>query len=274
MGKVSKWQNIVTSSASQFFHELMNALPNILGALLLLLIGWLLARVAMYATRRVMQARVLQQFTTRLNKFPLFQRQGVNLDSTAIISRFVHWVILLFFLVAASETLGWTAVSRTIGNLIGYLPALLSAIIILIIGLYIAQLVRSFIRTTLESLELGSARLLSGLAYYTIATIVVLTAMDQAGVDTGIITSNLILIIGSVMAAFAISFALASKDILQNILATFYSRQNFKVGDRIKIEALEGEIIKMDSVSVVIRTGNSEVVLPSYTLISQKIEKL
>ncbi len=274
MGKVSKWQNIVTSSASQFFHELMNALPNILGALLLLLIGWLLARVAMYATRRVMQARALQQFTTRLNKFPLFQRQGVNLDSTAIISRFVHWVILLFFLVAASETLGWTAVSRTIGNLIGYLPALLSAIIILIIGLYIAQLVRSFIRTTLESLELGSARLLSGLAYYTIATIVVLTAMDQAGVDTGIITSNLILIIGSVMAAFAISFALASKDILQNILATFYSRQNFKVGDRIKIEALEGEIIKMDSVSVVIRTGNSEVVLPSYTLISQKIEKL
>ncbi len=274
MEQVNEWREILLSSLNQFTRTIMNALPKVLGAFLLTLIGWLLARLAMYATRKLLQSKALHPLMERLNQLSFWQQSTVRLDSVQIVSRFVYWVILLLFLVAASETLGWTAVSRTIGTLIGYLPALLSAVVILIIGLYIAQVVRGFIRTALHTLALSSARLISSLAYYIIAILVILTAMDQAGVDTSIITSNLILLVGAILVAFAISFALASKDILQNILASFYSKQNFRVGDKIRIDTLEGEIVRIDSISIVLKTASSEVVLPASTLVSRQVEKL
>jgi len=103
---------------------------------------------------------------------------------------------------------------------------------------------------------------------------VIITALDQAGVDTTIITSNVTLILGAIMASFAIAFALAAKDILQNMLSSFYSRQNFTVGNIIKIGDIKGKIIRLDSVSVVIKTPSSEVVLPARTLISEQVEKI
>ena len=216
----------------------------------------------------------MARLTERLDRLSLLQRSDLSLDSVQIISRFVYWIILLVFLVAASETLGWTAVSRTLNNLINYLPALLSAIVILLIGLYLAQTVRTVIRAALHSLRVGAAQLISSLAFYLLATIVVLTALEQAGVDTSIITANLTLIVGAIVGAFAISFAIASRHILENILASFYGRKNFAVGDTIRLNTVEGTIVRIDGVSVVVKTKDAEVVLPAQALISEQIEKL
>ena len=273
MDALQQWEQVMFTSFREFSHTVMNALPNVIGALLLLLVGWLIARLVAYAIRKVLQSRTLSRLTDRLNKLAILQNAQVSVDSVRIISQFVYWVILLLFFIAASETLGWTAVSRSIGNLINYLPALLSAIVIALVGLYIAQVVRNVIRAALHSLQVGAASAISTFAFYVIAAIVVLTALDQAGVDTTVITNNLTLIIGAVVGAFAIAFALASRSILENILASFYSRKSFAVGDNIKIRDVEGQIVRIDSVSVTVKTTQSEVVMPVRTLISERVEK-
>lgn len=249
-------------------------LPNVIGALLLLLVGWLIAKGVSVAIRKLLQSKTMARLTERLNRLSLLQRSDLSLDSVRIISRFVYWIILLIFFVAASETLGWTAVSRTLNNLINYLPALLSAIVIVLIGLYLAQTVRAIIRATLHSLQVGAAQLISSLAFYLLATIVVLTALEQAGVDTSIITANLTLIIEAIVGAFAISFAIASRHVLENILASFYGRKNFTVGDTIRLNSVERTIVRIDGVSVVVKTKEAEVMLPAQTLISEQIENL
>ena len=262
------------SSFTTFAQRIFNVLPNLIGALLILLIGWLIAKGISIAIRKLLQSKALMKVTSRLNKLALLQRSDVSLDSGLILSQFAYWVILLIFFIAASETLGWTAVSRTLNSLINYLPALLSAIVIALIGLYLAQTIKSIIQAALHSLQIGAATLISNIVFYLIATIVVLTALEQAGVDTRIVTANLTLIIGAIVGAFAISFAIASRHVLENILASFYGRKNFAVGDRIRLEALEGVIVRIDGVSVVINTGTSEVVLPASTLVLSAIEKV
>ena len=274
MDTLHQWEEMFSSSLATFSQRIFNVLPNVIGALLLLLLGWLIAKGVSIAIRKLLQSKTMARLTERLNRLSLLQRSDLSLDSVRIISRFVYWIILLIFFVAASETLGWTAVSRTLNNLINYLPALLSAIVILLIGLYLAQTVRSVIRAALHSLRVGAAQLISSLAFYLLATIVVLTALEQAGVDTSIITANLTLIVGAVVGAFAISFAIASRHILENILASFYGRKNFAVGDTIRLNAVEGTIVRIDGVSVVVKTKDAEVVLPAQALISEQIEKL
>lgn len=274
METLQQWEEMLSASLTTFSQRIFNVLPNVIGALLLLLLGWLIAKGVSVAIRKLLQSKTMSRITERLNRLSLLQRSDLSLDSVRIISRFVYWIILLIFFVAASETLGWTAVSRTLTNLINYLPALLSAIVIVLIGLYLAQTVRTIIRATLQSLRVGAAQLISSLAFYLLATIVVLTALEQAGVDTSIVTANLTLIIGAIVGAFAISFAIASRHILENILASFYGRKNFAVGDTIRVNTVEGEIVRIDSVSVVVKTKDAEVVLPAQTLISEQIEKL
>ena len=274
MDTLQQWEEMLLSSLATFSQRIFNVLPNVIGALLLLLVGWLIAKGVSVAIRKLLQSKTMARLTERLNRLSLLQRSDLSLDSVRIISRFVYWIILLIFFVAASETLGWTAVSRTLNNLINYLPALLSAIVILLIGLYLAQTVRSVIRAALHSLRVGAAQLISSLAFYLLATIVVLTALEQAGVDTSIITANLTLIVGAIVGAFAISFAIASRHILENILASFYGRKNFAVGDTIRLNTVEGTIIRIDGVSLVVKTKDAEVVLPAQALISEQIEKL
>ncbi|MGB3776997.1 MAG: mechanosensitive ion channel domain-containing protein [Tunicatimonas sp.] len=274
MNTLQQWEEMLSTSLTTFSQRIINVLPNVIGALLLLLLGWLIAKGVSVAIRKLLQSKTMARLTERLNRLSLLQRSDLSLDSVQIISRFVYWIILLVFLVAASETLGWTAVSRTLNNLINYLPALLSAIVILLIGLYLAQTVRTVIRAALHSLRVGAAQLISSLAFYLLATIVVLTALEQAGVDTSIITANLTLIVGAIVGAFAISFAIASRHILENILASFYGRKNFAVGDTIRLNTVEGKIVRIDGVSVVVKTKDAEVVLPAQALISEQIEKL
>lgn len=274
METINEWKKVLFSSFQEFASTIMHALPNIMGALLLLIFGWLIARSMRYLIRKILHTKSLESVTQWVNELPWAQRSDVTVDGASIIARFVYWIVLLLFFVAASETLGWSAVSQTIGRLLSYLPALLSAVVIAIVGLYIAQVVKKLILATLHSLEVGSAKIISNFAFYIIAVFVILTALEQAGVDTTIITSNVTLIIGAIMASFAIAFALAAKDILQNMLSSFYSRQNFSVGNIIKINDIKGEITRLDSVSVVIKTTSSEVILPARTLISEKVEKL
>ena len=274
MNTLQQWEEMLLTSLATFSQRIVNVLPNVLGALLLLLVGWLIAKGVSLAVRKLLESKTMARLTERLNRLSLLQRSDLSLDSVRVISRFVYWIILLIFFVAASETLGWTAVSRTLNNLINYLPALLSAIVILLIGLYLAQTVRTVIRAALHSLRVGAAQLISSLAFYLLATIVVLTALEQAGVDTSIVTANLTLIVGAIVGAFAISFAIASRHILENILASFYGRKNFAAGDIIRLNNVEGKIVRIDGVSVVVKTKEAEVVLPAQALISEQIEKL
>ncbi|MDF9798961.1 hypothetical protein OKW21_004224 [Catalinimonas alkaloidigena] len=274
METLSEWESIAFSSLHAFGNTLMNALPNILGAVVLLLIGWLIARTMRYITRKLMRTHPMQSISERLHELPWLRSSDVKTEGANVIARFVYWVVLLFFFVAASETLGWSAVSQTIGMLLNYLPALLSAVLIAIIGLYIAQVVKNLLLTALHSLEMHSAHIISSFVFYIIAVFVILTALEQAGIDTSIITSNITLVIGAIMIAFAIAFAMAAKDILQNILSSYYSRQNFQVGNIIKIGEVKGEIIRLDNISVVVKTFSSEVVLPARLLITEKVEKI
>lgn len=102
-----------------------------------------------------------------------------------------------------------------------------------------------------------------------------ITSLNQAGVDTTLFTSNITLIIGGALLAFAIAYGFASRDILTNILASFYMREKYKVGSKIKINQIQGVIENSDTLSITIVTDdNRKLIIPIKKLISEEVEKL
>ena len=101
-----------------------------------------------------------------------------------------------------------------------------------------------------------------------------ITALNMAGVDTTLITSNILLLVGGILVAFSVAYGMASRDVLSNMLGSYYGRERFKAGMKVRIGADEGVIEKIDSVSISIRTADRLVLLPTRQLLTERIEVL
>lgn len=271
MQDIFTMQGVIFSSLQTFGQTFMQAMPGILGAIFLVLAGWFIARFVSYLFRKLLTVVKFDAIASRINATEMLEKANILLTPSFIVSKFVYWIILLLFFVTATDTLGWTIVSEQISKLIGFLPTLLSGIVLLILGAYIATFFRDVIAAATSSLGVGGGKMISGFVFYFLMVIVTITSLDQIGIDTTIITSNVVLILGAVLLSASISYGFASRDILTNMLASFFSQKTFKVGQHIRIDDVEGEIINIDSIAVTLQTNTDKVVIPTQQLISQRV---
>jgi hypothetical protein len=272
MEQIVNWSELFLNSFQHLLSELLGAVPKILGAILLLILGIIIARLVAVIIIKTLKITRFDEWMHKLKVHDLFEKAQIKTSVAEIIARFAYWVILLIFLVGISETLGWSAVSQKISLFINFLPKVFISLIILIIGLYIASLVRQTIIAAFLSFGLSFGKLVSSAFFYFLLLFVVVIALEQLDIDTTIITSNVLIIIGGAVLAFAISYGFASKDILNNFLASLYSKNNFQIGQKIILEdGAVGEIVKMDNISVTLKTEEGKLILPIKTLINEKI---
>jgi hypothetical protein len=269
-------QNLTTifyQSLSAFAEAFMGGLPSVLGAIVVLVLGWLISKGTASLLDKILLGLKFDVLATKLKVVELLDRGNIKSLPSKIISQFVYWVLLLLVFITASDILGWHSVSEGISKLISYLPALFSAVILFILGSFIAGFVRDIIRNTTASLGLRSGRFLSQFIFYLLMIIITLTALNQAGIDTTIITSNLLLILGAMLASLSISYGFASRDILTNILAIFFSRRTFYEGQVVEIDGIRGEIVQIESISIIIKDQNNEkIVIPAHEFVTKKVK--
>lgn len=269
------WNQIIAESLSKLLNQLAASIPLVLGALLTLLLGWLLARLLAFLTYKFLSAVKFDALFAKEGAQRFFRAAGWQGSPAKLTSRIVYWILILLTAIGATDIIGWKSVSQELARLIGYLPKFLSAVVIFILGSYIVRAVRDFLRGTTAGLGIGAGRLVSGFVYYFLYALLVLTVLQQAGVDTQLINTNLTLIIGAILLAFTISYGFASRDLLANILASFYSRRLYNQGDRIRIGSQEGVIEEIKSVAVIIRTSdNKRLVVPTHRLLQEEVEIL
>lgn len=272
-----------TTATTTYTDSLMNSLgvmfttglaviPRILAALLVLLVGWVIARLLSRGIARLLQAANFDRMAARVGVIDMLERAKVQASPSRLVGRCVYYVLLLVVIITVADTVGWTAISTEISKLLSYLPQLFSALVFFVVGYYIVTFIRNLVRGAASSLGIGAGRMLSSVIYYLLLLIVVLTALEQAGVNTDIITSNMLVIVGSVMLAASIAYGFASRDVLTNILAGYFSRRTVSVGDFIEVDGQRGRVIRLSALSVTLQVSPTErVIVPSQTLITHPI---
>lgn len=273
MGDLTSWTSIFFSSLQAFGEQIMGTLPSIIGALLIIFIGWFIAKIMAKTIAKILHVAKFDLFAEKINATDYLEKANVSLSASQVVGKVVYWIIILLVIITASEAMGWDAVSVEVSKLIEYLPKLMVAIIFFLIGTYIATFVRDFIRGAMASLSIGSGKVLSSFVFYLLFTLVALTALEQAGMDTTIITSNLLLILGTIMVSAAISYGFASREILSNILAGFYTKKQFRLGQVIEIEEVKGRIVAISNISVTVQINKEEqVVIPINQLVTNRVK--
>jgi len=268
--QVSDWSAVTVSTLQHFWDTIASNSPRIIGALLLIVLGWLLAKFFSRLVKKVFSSSKMSKLTRSFDESSVVQAVEMDFTLANVLSKFVYWVVMILFLVIASDNMGWNAVSEEIGSLFRYLPKLFIATIIFVIGMYIADVIRQLLKASLLSMSFGGSTFVSNAAYYIIMILITITALNQAGVKTSLISSNFSIIIGSVLLAFAIGFGLASRDVIRKMLFSYYSNQTFEVGQEISSGSVKGTIVKMNNMSVFVQTDTDIAVIPIDLLISER----
>lgn len=268
MKDITSWSEGTFNTLEHFWATIATFAPRIIGGLFLLLLGWVIAKFVSKLVKKLFESNRMRKITKSFDESDMVKDVDIDLSLASILSKFTYWVIMILFLVIVSDNMGWSVVSEEIGSLFRYLPKLLIATIIFIIGMYIAGVVRQLLKASLNSMSFGGAPIVSTVVYYIIMVIISVTALNQAGIATDVISNNLSIIIGAVLLAFALGFGLASRDLIRKMLFSYYSHQSFEVGQRIKCKDIEGEIVTMNNMSAHVRTAQGIEILPMDILMS------
>ena len=260
---LTAFQNVISQMISVF--------DNFIGALVIFIIGWIVAKLLASFIGKILKRLGLERLADKLNSTEMFRDAGIVINPVKIIRLFVYWTIMLTVILSATEVLGLNIISQQISDLVDYLPRLFTAFIILGLGFYLSNGIKDFVAQSCKAYGLPSGKLISLVVFYVLFISIAITALNQASIDTSILSSNVILIMGGIVLAFAIAYGFAARNVLSSLLTSFYSRGNYQLGQVIEIGNYKGEIVEMGSVSFTLDTGETHIIIPLNRLLNEEV---
>lgn len=256
-------------------RQFLSILPSLSGALLIFLIGWLVAKSLSRLVKKLLGRSGADALAERLNHIELVEKARIRIVPSVLIAKILYYLLMLVVALAATDVLGIQAISNLMVDIINYIPSLLTAFLLLFVGLLFADFVKGMVLSATRSLGIPSAGLLAHFVFYFILIAVAMSALGQAGIDTEFLRANLTIIVGGGVLAFALGYGLASKDMMANFIASFYSKNKVQLGDTIRIGEVEGVIVAIDNTSLTLAgEGGRTIILPLRKLTSENVEIL
>lgn len=263
--------DIIIKPFKNVFQNIIDSLPTVLGFIGFVVITWLIIKLILIIVKKALSKTKIDEWSKKISKTQIFGNSTIKIALTSVILTVLKWFLILTFVMAGSNIFGLDVVSEGITSFFAYLPKLLTAFGIFIAGVYLGTMVKKAIQTMFKSLEMSGGNLVGNIAFYLIVVFLSITALDQAGVDTSVIKSNLTLLIGSVLLAFTISFGLGAKEVVARLLYGYYSRKNVSIGKKVIIGDIEGVVTAIDNICLTITTVEGKVLLPIKDVVDSKI---
>jgi hypothetical protein len=238
------------------------------GVLGFVLLAWLLIRFILFVVRKSLR---LFKANSKFDKFQKMMNIPFEINFEKVIVGFVKWGLILILVTIGADILGFTVISTEIGKIIQYIPKLISAIALVMVGLYLATLVKRTLISILKSFDLGGSRILGNLSYFAILILFIILGANQAGINTDIVTANLLMVVGAFIAAFALAMGLGSRDIVLRLILGFYSRKNLAIGTSVIIDDFEGTITAIDNICMTIENDQKKIIYPIKLITNKKV---
>ncbi|HCI80928.1 MAG TPA: small-conductance mechanosensitive ion channel [Ktedonobacter sp.] len=210
--------NAVISSFAAALALLFTFIPRLVGFLIILLVGWLVATALEKALTFLLRKFGFDRIATRIGLTRMEQSMGLKMDAAGILGKIVYWFVFLIFLVPAVNALELTSVSNILNTIIAFIPNVFVAILILFLGTLAATFVADIVRGALSRTSIGNPSLLANLARYAIIGFAALIAIEQLGIGQSLLNILFTAIVGALALAFGLAFGLGGRESAQRLL--------------------------------------------------------
>ena len=220
------------------FQQFWAFVPALLGALVILFAGYLLAKLIERGTDRLLRKIRLNRMLERGGVMQAVERSGSHLNPTRVTANLVFWVIMFLGMLVAANALGLESLANVFSQLVSYIPSVIAAIAIIIIGIVLGSFVGGLIMASAGGLHGGPTLARVGKAG--VVLLAVFMALQELGIATEIVTTAFALLFGAISLALAIAFGLGNRDLAGEITREWYNRY------RAEREAIDRENAELD----------------------------
>jgi len=216
----------LSDSANEFWTTVGDYMPKLFAALVLLILGLVVAKLAQALVEQVLKLARVDKLTKNKQVAGALKTAELNVDLVSVVGRVVFWVVIIIFALTVADVLELTAMRDVIREILNYLPNVLAAVIVLTVTVAGARLVQDVVRASLVRMRVDFARNVASVAFYVLVVFGSLMAFDQLGFDTTVLTANITVIVAGVVLALALAFGLGGRDTAAKVVAEAYD--NYK----------------------------------------------
>ena len=237
---VSNWGEAVMLSVTTALMNLLGFLPALIGAIVILILGWIIAGLIAGLVERGLKAVGFERAAETTGIAGFVQQAGSGWTASKIVAEIVKWFIRLIAIQAAASVLGLTQISEAINAVLLWLPNLVVAMVIIVVAALIANFVAGIVRGAASEMGFGSPNLLANIARYAIIVFAGVAAINQLGIAPTVVNTLFIGTVGAVALAVGLAFGLGGRDVASRMTESWY--QNGQVAaQRVRSYAEEKE---------------------------------
>ena len=202
--------NMLVDPIRESLHQIGAFLPRLLLAIVVLIIGWLLAKLVRFAIVKSLRAVNFNVVTEKAGIDRFLSQGGADIDTVRVLGGLFYWLVILASLMVAFNTLDLAYVTDLIGRIVLFVPRVMVAVVILVFGAYFARFIATALATYLGNIGAREAALMGRLALYAIMAFVIMIALDQLGLGE-VIRQTFLVLVAAVALALALAFGLGGQ---------------------------------------------------------------
>lgn len=258
----SEWTTAFSDSVSHLIQRVIAYLPNLLGAMVLLVLGWLLACLARAAIARLTTSglAVLSR-NTAIGR--ALERTALRERIPKVVGVMTYWVIVLFFVAAAVERLELRVVTTLISGLAYYLPKVLMGVVIVFAGFVAGNIAHSAISTAASTAGVSHASGLGRAAQILITFVGFVMGAEYLGIQSTFLIVIAAIAVFTTLGGAALAFGLGSGVAVSNIISAHYLLKTYEVGQTVRISGLEGRIVEISQTGVILDAAEGRIIVPA-----------
>ncbi len=264
-------RELLLSMLTDTSQAVIQYLPKLVGALFVLLLGWILARMLRAVVERSIRAG-LDTLLERTGVSRALEGTSMTTTPSEIVGGVLYWLLMIMFIMAASQILGLEAVSDAIRRVLGYVPSVISAALVLAAGVFLARFVGNIVTSGAAAANVSYAEGLGAVARTAIVVMVGVVTLEQLGVDTQILITVITVTVAALVAGMGLAFALGAKDVVRGILAGHYLRQTLPSEASLEVVGERGVVEEIGPVHTVFRDGDRTWRVPNAKLVDEVIK--
>jgi hypothetical protein len=221
---VTDWGDAVLVSATDALRNFLGFLPQLVGAILVLVIGWILSGLLARLLEGVLKKVGFERAAESTGIAGFVRQSGSEWTVSRVVAEIVKWFIRLVAVQAAASILGMDQISQIINSILLWLPNLVVALAIIVIGALIARFVAGLVRGATSEMGFGNPDLIAGIARYAIIAFAVIAAVDQLGIAETVVNTLFTGLVAALALAIGLAFGLGGQGTAAQITQGWYQR--------------------------------------------------
>jgi hypothetical protein len=223
---VIEWENLIVEPIRQMLTRIMAYLPVLLGALIILIIGWIVAKAIRRLVDWLLKVTRFDTLADKAGISTILKKGDLKISAREVVSGLVYWLVIIMVLVMVVNALGLPKASDVLTSLFAYVPKVIAALLVLVVAMFLASFVSGIVQTAAGNANMPRPEVFAGVSRWAIIIFAATIALGELGIATLLVTTTFNIILGGICLALALAFGLGGKDAAARYLDELRKRRS------------------------------------------------